>query len=445
MGAAEAVTSARLIIGRRRQRWRLHVHIASLAPLVAGVVLAAVLFWAGHLGVKDAIHRSNELADAEAALVAAVVAEDAPGIEAALQSLNNINDGQALPGLDALAQDAASRPDIAVERIRERFSRSRVDTQANAERRFLWFTGIGLTVAFVGAAASFLLWRHRWHARWQRVRTLRNAVTAMASAPLDSSFEPSGADDDIGVVEEAVSRLTHDLADRLVHQQRLSLLGEQVAFVAHDIRNPLGTIMLGLSVLNPGPGEGEVHALLQDELRRATAMLEEFRGFARADDEPRPVALEHEADAAIRAARHRAVDAKVTIEADLRPACIFGRPNEVRQVLANLLENAIDAARDSERRLVRVSTVAAGDLARIAVEDSGAGVHPADRDRVFASFYTTKHGGSGMGLAICRRIIERAGGSITVDASPALGGARLVVTVPSRLDCRPSASGGDQP
>lgn len=445
MGAAHAAVRARVPARRRWQPRRVHVRIATLSPLLVGVIVAAALFWVGHLGVKDAIHQSNALADAEAALVAAVAAGDPDAIDAALELAVDAEPPRPLEDTAALARDPRIDPDASVTAIRDQFAAARLEIQAANERRFLWLSGIGLAAASAGGAASVFLWRRRWNARWQRVRALRNAVTEMTDAPLDSAFEPSGADDDIGVVEVAVARLTRDLADRLVHQQRLSLLGQQVAFVAHDIRNPLGTITMGLSLLKPTKADQELHALLQDELRRATAMLEEFRGFARADDEPRPVALEHEVAAAVRAAAHRALDAGVKVEADLRPAGIFGRPNEIRQVLANLLENAIDAAAGSPRKLVYVTTLSSDGVARISVEDSGPGVHPSARSKIFRSFYTTKETGSGMGLAICRRIVEGAGGSIEVDASTELGGARFTVTLPVQTDCRPQVEPGPEP
>jgi two-component system sensor histidine kinase DctS len=77
-----------------------------------------------------------------------------------------------------------------------------------------------------------------------------------------------------------------------------------------------------------------------------------------------------------------------------------------------------------------VQADAARQVAVLSVSDSGAGVHEEDREHVFEAFYSTKDGGMGMGLAICRSIVEAHHGQITVDRDPVLGGARFTVTLP---------------
>ena len=106
--------------------------------------------------------------------------------------------------------------------------------------------------------------------------------------------------------------------------------------------------------------------------------------------------------------------------------------SQLAQVLLNLVENARDAvaAKGDDGRVV-VSTRAAADRVELIVEDNGAGVADDVKDKIFAPYFTTKHGrgGTGLGLAIVHRIVSDHGGRITV-SSAASGGARFVVELP---------------
>jgi signal transduction histidine kinase len=125
----------------------------------------------------------------------------------------------------------------------------------------------------------------------------------------------------------------------------------------------------------------------------------------------------------------------VKIETDLTPALEVALPApRLTQVLLNLVLNAgaaIFAARSESGRIVIRARAASARQARIEVEDDGPGVAPAVRDRIFEPFVTTKPvgEGTGLGLAVCRGLVESAGGEIGVDASYA-GGARFYVVLP---------------
>jgi two-component system, LuxR family, sensor histidine kinase DctS len=105
----------------------------------------------------------------------------------------------------------------------------------------------------------------------------------------------------------------------------------------------------------------------------------------------------------------------------------------LEHLVNNLLGNAQESAGPGgapAQVQVRVQADAARQLAVLSVADSGSGVHEEDRDHVFEAFYSTKDGGMGMGLAICRSIVEAHRGQIAVDRDPVLGGARFTVTLP---------------
>jgi signal transduction histidine kinase len=102
-------------------------------------------------------------------------------------------------------------------------------------------------------------------------------------------------------------------------------------------------------------------------------------------------------------------------------------PAEIERVVYNLLTNAVEAMAGTGDLTVRVTSE--GGEARIAVEDTGAGIPEADRPQLFRPFFTTRERGVGMGLAICRRIVEENGGSVSVETTPGRG-SRFTVKLP---------------
>jgi signal transduction histidine kinase len=217
----------------------------------------------------------------------------------------------------------------------------------------------------------------------------------------------------------------------LVLQLRRRRRAERVvATLAHDVSQPLGAILLnaqtGLHLLEQErPDHAELRAILEDVVtddNRAGQVISTLRSFLRLG---RIEAGRIDLSATIRAilARLRGELARHQVEVDVAlPAACFALADktQVEQVLVNLVMNGIDAMRQcapSERRLrVALSTTPTG-MACIAVSDAGAGISEDKRTQVFDAFWTTKEGGMGMGLAVCKSIVESAGGRIWVDAN----------------------------
>jgi two-component system sensor kinase FixL len=103
---------------------------------------------------------------------------------------------------------------------------------------------------------------------------------------------------------------------------------------------------------------------------------------------------------------------------------------EIQQVVFNLVRNAIEAMDDRRRRVVRLSTATRDAEVEIAVADSGPGLSPEVQDRLFRPFVTTKPNGMGIGLSICRRIVDGHGGRLWAENSPK-GGAVFRFTLPA--------------
>ena len=110
-------------------------------------------------------------------------------------------------------------------------------------------------------------------------------------------------------------------------------------------------------------------------------------------------------------------DVRVETRLDDQLPAVIGDPVQLQQVILNLIVNAADAMRGVERRLLKIETSRTpSGMVRVSIEDTGPGVRDADRDRIFEPLFTTKGSGMGMGLSICRSIIENHGGTISVAA-----------------------------
>lgn len=228
------------------------------------------------------------------------------------------------------------------------------------------------------------------------------------------------------------------LQNELARQERLSSLGQMAAGLAHEIRNPLGSIQGAAEMLGdraaPGSREGELFDVLRKESRRLGTVVDHFLGFAR----PRPLAIRATDPAAVaaRAAAQMELDAAgrgVAIARAIEPGlpALQADPEQLHQVLLNLLLNAIAATPAGGRVEVAAARVQHDGTRCVAlsVRDTGAGIAPEILPRVFDPFFTTRDGGTGLGLSICHRIVREHGGWIDIDTRSG-GGTRVAVILP---------------
>jgi len=228
------------------------------------------------------------------------------------------------------------------------------------------------------------------------------------------------------------------LQRELARSERLSSLGQMAAGLAHEIRNPLGSIQGAAELLGDdapaGSKKRELFDVLHKESKRLGAVVDDFLNFAR----PRPLAL---APVDIASVVERAVS-QMRIDADSRSIRIDARldthlprvdadAEQLHQVFLNLLLNAIAASPDSGR--IEISGVQTAHASRacvaITVRDWGHGI-PADAlARVYDPFFTTRESGTGLGLSISHTIISDHGGSIDIESAPGEGCA-VCVTLP---------------
>ncbi len=227
------------------------------------------------------------------------------------------------------------------------------------------------------------------------------------------------------------------MEERVARSERLADLGRLAAGLAHELRNPLASIMGAQELLAQAPGLDEENRRLMEIALRESSRLEQlvtrFLEFARpAPPRRMPCDLAAIADETLDAFRNDPASARIELARDLSPARIDGDPDQLRQVLWNLVLNAAQAAGDPERRgpgHVRVTSGEDGDGAYLVVDDDGPGIPPEHRERIFLPFFTTKPLGTGLGLANVHQLVDAHGGTTSVEASPA-GGARFWVWFP---------------
>jgi signal transduction histidine kinase len=237
----------------------------------------------------------------------------------------------------------------------------------------------------------------------------------------------------------------HQARAELAHVARVTSLGVLTASIAHEINQPLAAIITngetGLRGLaRPEPDVEKVRELTRrvvSDARRASDVINRIRAMAtRRAPEPMRLSLADIIAETMVFLRHEFQSKCVSVSLDLEPALpqVVGDRTQLQQVVVNLAINAVQAMAQSEgvRRSILVRTAPSDPEAVCCIiEDSGPGIDPTHLSRLFDSFFTTKDTGMGMGLPICRSIIEEHGGSIRADNDSALGGARFSFTLPA--------------
>ena len=223
--------------------------------------------------------------------------------------------------------------------------------------------------------------------------------------------------------------------------EKMAALGQFAAGMAHEIRNPLASVSGAAQILKGNEDiEDESRRLLgiiQRETKRLDSLLSDFLAYARPRD-PRLKACklgELCRDTLSVFARSRNHD-NLEIESDIAIVRARVDPDQIRQVLWNLLANAgeaLDRGGKVKIELAEPEGDAGHDTVVLRVIDDGPTIDPALRPRIFDPFFTTKKGGSGLGLAMVSRIIEAHGGSVTLECPPE-GGNRFLVYIPGVVD-----------
>ncbi len=238
-----------------------------------------------------------------------------------------------------------------------------------------------------------------------------------------------------GVVEvvEYVKDVTaeKELQQQIIQSERLAVVGRMAANVAHEIKNPLGTIVLNAELLEeeldkiglaPTAEARELLQVVKSEVDRLLEVVEEYLQFARLPKikleagNPNDVISD-----LLLFLREEMADRKIFLVEDLDPHLPFVPldPKQFRQTLLNIIKNSFEAMPDGGK--LTISTARREGKAEITISDTGKGIPEENQDLVFTPFFSTKHGGTGLGLSIASHILKEHRGTIHFESYDRLG------------------------
>ncbi|MCM0083573.1 ATP-binding protein [Geomonas sp. Red32] len=216
------------------------------------------------------------------------------------------------------------------------------------------------------------------------------------------------------------------IEEQLRRAEKLSTLGEMAAVLAHEIRNPLGSIRGTAEILKddypPGTPKHEFIEIQLKETERLNHVVEDFLRMARpqpTDFGPCHVQDELETIATLVASEAAKRDIAVSVHPPPVPVVIKADGEKLRQAFLNIILNALQAS--PAGGTVAITTTTDDRWCEIAFADNGAGIDPAVREKIFEPFFTTKPDGTGLGLAVTKRIVEGHGGQLQVESTEGKG------------------------
>ncbi len=298
----------------------------------------------------------------------------------------------------------------------------------------------GLAVAAVSALAYaphiVVHWRHSQPYQANQVLELGmfGIVALVAGALSDRERSLREAAEATAAERDRALRELESTVDSLRQADRLAALGTLAAGMAHEIKNPLGAISGAVEILEqdvpPGHPRREFFEILREEVRRLTAITAKYLEYAKPRvPDLRPTDVNAAARGAVELVSKSASSSKVRIETRLDPdlPAAMADPLQIHQALVNLLLNGAQAMPGGGVLEVETAAVPAG--IEIRVRDHGAGLAADARARLFEPFFTTRPGGTGLGLAMSRRIAEAHGGALEGNDAEG-GGAVFRLRVP---------------
>jgi two-component system sensor kinase FixL len=234
-------------------------------------------------------------------------------------------------------------------------------------------------------------------------------------------------------------RRLRELQAELIHVSRLNELGQLVSALAHEVNQPLAAMANYINgarrLLASGNSEGALHAigLVAEQSDRAGQIIRRLRGLVRKGDAERRaenvrVTIE-EAGALAQLGAGERLRLEIHVADDAAEAIID--KIQIQQVLLNLMRNAVEAMTDQRHCDLTVAANRLGEMVELRVTDRGPGLPATVRERLFQPFVTTKPDGMGVGLSVCRAIIEAHGGELHAEDAPG-GGTIFRFTVPGR-------------
>jgi len=253
----------------------------------------------------------------------------------------------------------------------------------------------------------------------------------------DIYSSPLAINGDRGQIVTLVDATEAAEAERTLRRsESLAAVGQATTQVAHEIRNPLGSIRLGVSMLRDNvTGQDALNTieLVERGIKHLNKLVVDVTQFSRQKALDRSTVDVNDAlERSIDLVSERIRDKNAAVETHFSDLPIVGQwdADQLRQVFVNVIANAVDASQENETVHISTEVVSLdgqGDgqsprqYARVTIADRGKGMDKATTDRIFEPFFTTKKRGTGLGLAIVKQIVEQHGGKISVQSEPGQG------------------------
>jgi signal transduction histidine kinase len=314
---------------------------------------------------------------------------------------------------------------------------------------------LGLAIALLAAlsaATGTLIYQERQS--WAILGELRGAISKIAPSypPLVQIAPPSNSTLALQTEIRSLTENWREFCDHcqrvhdteMVQAEHLATMGELAAGVAHEIRNPLAGIAGAIEIISQDfPKDHPDREILEDlrqEVRRIEKVLNDLLTYARPKAPQYGMAdlkdtVAHTLQFARQQIGNKNVEFSIQIPSPL-PRFRMD-PEQLHQVLLNLVLNGIQAMGQEGKITIQARVLSgSGALNRphyieISVSDTGGGISRDQLDKIFRPFYTTKRGGTGLGLSLCRRIISQHGGTLTAE-SEINKGSRFIIRLPMR-------------
>lgn len=332
--------------------------------------------------------------------------------------------------VDAVVAGAAAHADFLARYVEDRMAGDHTVANRATEIGFAAGMGCALAVLFL---ASWFTMRLR-QSVMQPLDSLAQAASQLGAGEFDTRLGHIG-EGELQAVATAFDRMADELVERerkLVEAERMAVLGQLAAGIAHELNNPIGIIRGYLKIMDPN---GDVDTLkdeleiLDEEAAACQRIADDLLAYAQA---PRLDRTNTEMQALLQNTADRLADAQQFPHHELRVSAEQGvayiDASRIRQVVINLLYNAGQLSAEGTAIELEGKVIDVG--YEISVADRGTSVPDDKRERIFEPFYTERAGGSGLGLAVCQGIVRSHGGEVFVVAREG-GGSRFVVRLPS--------------
>ena len=258
-------------------------------------------------------------------------------------------------------------------------------------------------------------------------------MLGMASPLLDAEGKPAGV-----IISVRDMTMEKKLEQQIIQSERLAAMGQMIGGFAHELNNPLTSILGMAELLQEGgvsEGARKQITILHQQARRAAEIVQNLQYFARPPAPGRSqVNLNELVQRTVQMQAYPLRKSNITVDFLQEPSipAIMADPNQLMQVFLNLLLNAEQAIRESrEKGTIRVRIGRNPDSVWIVFQDDGPGIAPENLTHIFDPFFTTRRPGrgTGLGLSICKTILREHGGNIEAASAPG-GGAVFTITLP---------------